>query len=164
MGAPAIAQPEDDKAVLVAMEAGAPWPRWLGRKLTRAPNVFCAVQQNGDERDDLWHHVDHLAARLARSPYSVELAVLLFGPAERASATRLRIAVALGLALSSETASELVLVGARRRRVEDSLIRVAQLVSERLRNPCITVRTLFLTSTHFHHQRLPALARAGAGR
>lgn len=143
------------RAVLVAMEAGALWPKWLARQLWTVPNLFCAVERGDDGKEDLGRRVDGLVKRLDASPYSVELAVLLCGPMEPPLATRIRTALTLGSRLTPGGSSELVLVGARRRGVQDSLLCVAEFVSQGLQNPAITIRTLFSSST-----RLPPLARA----
>lgn len=133
----------DTRAVLVAMETGARWPNWLARRLRTVPNLFCAVQHDDDGEEHLGRRVDSLAVRLDVSPYSVELAVLLCGPVELALATRMRTALSLGSRLTPGESSELVLVGARQRRVQHSLLRVAELVSHGLQNPKITIRALF---------------------
>lgn len=135
------------RAVLVAMEAGALWPKWLARQLWTVPNLFCAVERGDDGEEDLGHRVDGLVKRLDASPYSVELAVLLCGPVEPALAKRIRTALTLGSRLTPGGSSELVLVGARRRGAQDSLLCVAELVSQSLRNPAITIRTLFSSTT-----------------
>jgi hypothetical protein len=143
------------RAVLVAMEAGALWPKWLARQLWTVPNLFCAVERGDDGEGGLGRRVDSLVKRLDVSPYSVEMAVLLCGPVEPALATRIRTALTLGSRLTPGGSSELVLVGARRRAVQESLLCVAELVSQSLRNPAITIRTLFSGTT-----RMPPLARA----
>lgn len=143
------------RAVLVAMEAGAPWPGWLARRLWTVPNLFCAIERSDDGAEYLGHRVDSLLKRLDASRYSVELAVLLCGPVEPALATRIRTALTLGSRLTPDGSAELVLVGPRRTGVQDSLLCVAELVSQTLRNPSITIRTLFSSAT-----RMPALARA----
>jgi hypothetical protein len=144
------------RAVLVAMEAGALWPKWLARQLRTVPNLFCAVERGDDGEEYLGRRVDTLGKRLDASPYSVELAVLLCGPVDPAMATRIRTALTLGSRLTPGGSSELVLVSARRSEIQDSLLCVAEVVAQSLRNPAITVRTLFSSTT-----RMPPLARAG---
>jgi hypothetical protein len=144
----------DEKAVVVAMERGAAWPSWLGQQLEHNPNLFCAVQQAGDDVARLPRQVQKLAKRLG-TRFSVELAVSLFGTVELDADARAETALALASTLSLTGSGELVLVGARRRRTAESLLRVAQLVGARLDSRIITLRTLFLPTT-----AMPGLRRA----
>ncbi len=156
---------DENGVALVALEAGAPWPSWLGRPHPLTPNTVVEAQLVEERADDYATRVLHRITKGGAGTGALKLGMIATNGDTDAGAVaaRARIARALCRAMNHGEGGELILVadGELPDDARHTLLALAGALVDELGASSVNVRVRFPDDTR-ESGVMPSVAKVGA--